>query len=384
MASPSTFFLFLLFILLTFHANAGSIILEEGFTVTTVLDGHKVNVNPHSILQRSGSSDLILLDSTNSVFYTLQFPISSDSIVRRLSGDGSAGYKDGDVISAEFNKPRSFAVDLKGNVYVADKNNKAIRKISSNGVTTIVGDFSEKSSRKNGLSQNVSLSNDFELAFIPGLCALLVSDHMHQLIHQINLKEEDCTFGSNSGLGAAMIWTLGLGLSCLLGLVIGIAVGRQEGLNTCHFATTWKHCLTPLGNLVQILYSGNKSAAASNICSFLIQLWKLILSYLLLFRFILASRRPCLESVSLMDLDACNSGEVTKSSKYHDQLKELISFDEELIGSTSKRTFNNTRGKSVGILEYHGDDDVIMQANMVPTGSILHQGGVLKRRHGGL
>ncbi|RYR48092.1 uncharacterized protein LOC107605911 isoform X2 [Arachis ipaensis] len=134
MASPSTFFLFLLFILLTFHANAESIILEEGFTVTTVLDGHKINVNPHSILQRSGSSDLILLDSTNSVFYTLQFPISSDSIVRRLSGDGSAGYKDGDVISAEFNKPRSFAVDLKGNVYVADKNNKAIRKISSNGL----------------------------------------------------------------------------------------------------------------------------------------------------------------------------------------------------------------------------------------------------------
>ncbi|XLU50953.1 hypothetical protein S245_045767 [Arachis hypogaea] len=159
---------------------------------------------------------------------------------------------------------------------------------------------------------------------------------------------------------------------------------RQEGLNPCHFATTWKHCLTPLGNLVQILYSGNKSAAASNICSFLIQLGKFIVSYLLLFRFILASRRPRLESVSLMDLDACNSGEVTKSSKYHDQLKELISFDEELIGSTSKRTFNNTRGKSVGILEYHGDDDVIILANMVPTGSILHQGGVLKRRHGGL
>ncbi|MED6171963.1 hypothetical protein PIB30_045773 [Stylosanthes scabra] len=252
--SSSTFLLFLLFILHSFHGNtlttffifiilhfspflffsffflfpakAESIIAEDGFTVTTVLDGHKLNVNPYSILQPPGSSDLILHDSTNSVFYTLQFPISTDSVVRRFSGDGSAGYKDGDVVSAEFNKPRSFAVDLKGNVYVADNNNKAIRKISSNGVTTIVGDLLEKSSRKNGLLQNLSLSNDFELAFIPGLCALLVSDHMHQLIHQINLKQEDCTFESNSGLGAAMIWTIGLGLSCLLGLVIGIAVGR--------------------------------------------------------------------------------------------------------------------------------------------------------------
>ncbi|MED6143651.1 hypothetical protein PIB30_007955 [Stylosanthes scabra] len=231
----STFLLFFLFILHSFHAKAESIITEEGFTVTTVLDGHKLNVNPYSILQPPGSSDLILLDSTNSVFYTLQFPISTDSVVRRFSGDGSAGYKDGDVVSAEFNKPRSFAVDLKGNVYVADKNNKAIRKISSNGVTTIVGDLLEKSSRKNGLSQNVSLSNDFEVAFIPGMCALLVSDHMHQLIHQINLKQEDCTFESNSGLGAAMIWTLGLGLSCLLGLVIGIAVGRYLVPHTASF-----------------------------------------------------------------------------------------------------------------------------------------------------
>jgi hypothetical protein len=31
------------------------------------------------------------------------------------------------------------------------------------------------------------------------LCALLVSDHMHQSINQINLKEEDCTLGSKSG-----------------------------------------------------------------------------------------------------------------------------------------------------------------------------------------
>lgn len=31
------------------------------------------------------------------------------------------------------------------------------------------------------------------------MCALLVSDRMHQLVHQINLKEEDCTVGSKSG-----------------------------------------------------------------------------------------------------------------------------------------------------------------------------------------
>lgn len=125
---------------------------------------------------------------------------------------------------ARFDKPRSFAVDFRGNVYVADRVNKVIRKISTNGVTTIAGGSSEKSSIKDGPAQNASFSNDFELTFIPALCALLVSDHMHQLVHQINLKEEDCTLGSKSALGAVMTWTLGLGLSCILGLGIGIVI----------------------------------------------------------------------------------------------------------------------------------------------------------------
>ncbi|KAL2618660.1 hypothetical protein AAZV13_08G258800 [Glycine max] len=224
MASLSTFLTLTLFFLS--HVNAKEIVItEEGYTVTTVFDGHKPHIFPFTVLQRPFSSDLILLDSVNSTFYTAQFPITEESVFTRLSGDGSVGYSDGDVGSARFAKPRSFAFDMRGNVYVADKSNRAIRKISAKGVTTIAGgEFSEKSRTKDGPALNASFSNDFDLTFIPGLCALLVSDHMHRLVRQINLMEEDCTLGSKPGLGAVMTWTLGLGLSCLLGLVIGIVV----------------------------------------------------------------------------------------------------------------------------------------------------------------
>lgn len=67
-------------------------------------------------------------------------------------------------------------------------------------MTTIAGgEFSEKSRTKDGPALNASFSNDFDLTFIPGLCALLVSDHMHRLVRQINLMEEDCTLGSKPG-----------------------------------------------------------------------------------------------------------------------------------------------------------------------------------------
>lgn len=72
------------------------------------------------------------------------------------------------------------------------------------GVTTIAGGGSKKEGRADGPAQNASFSNDFELTFVPHICALLISDHGNQLIRQINLKPEDCSKSSQSGSG--MFW----------------------------------------------------------------------------------------------------------------------------------------------------------------------------------
>lgn len=189
----------------------------------TVFDGNKLEINPHSILPRYGSSDFIILDSSKSVFYTVSSPLSQESEIKRLSGS-SAGFSDGDSASATFSKPRSFAVDLKGNVYVADQSNGVIRKITNRGVTTtIAGGYAQKTGKVDGPAQNASFSKDFELVFVPEKCAVLVSDRGSQLVRQIDLKVEDCRRSPQSVLGGAFLWVLlGLGVSCLVGFIVGI------------------------------------------------------------------------------------------------------------------------------------------------------------------
>ncbi|GKV14482.1 hypothetical protein SLEP1_g25357 [Rubroshorea leprosula] len=193
-------YLYLLAVFLLFNTVSSKLILEDGYEVTTVIEGHKLKINPHAVLPRPGSSDLIVLDSSSSVFYSISFPLSNESVPERLSGDGVAGHSDGEAGGARFNKPKSFAVDAKGNIYVADKNNHAIRKIDASGkVTTIAGGNSNKTGHHDGPAQDATFSDDFEVVFVPERCVLLVSDHGSQLVRLINLKAEDCVMGSHSG-----------------------------------------------------------------------------------------------------------------------------------------------------------------------------------------
>jgi DNA-binding beta-propeller fold protein YncE len=67
--------------------------------------------------------------------------ITASAVVTTLAGTaGSIGFRDGVGAAAQFNFPNGPAVDASGNVYVADYNNHAIRKITAAGVvSTIVG-----------------------------------------------------------------------------------------------------------------------------------------------------------------------------------------------------------------------------------------------------
>lgn len=91
--------------------------------------------NPTGIATMNG--DFYVADSGN---HTIR-KISSAGTVLLLAGSaGLAGNANGTGESARFNNPQGIAVDLSGNVFVADTGNHVIRKITPAGtVTTVAG-----------------------------------------------------------------------------------------------------------------------------------------------------------------------------------------------------------------------------------------------------
>ncbi|CAI9092869.1 OLC1v1028214C1 [Oldenlandia corymbosa var. corymbosa] len=328
---------FLIVILKIFRVDSKAvIILEDGYTVSTIFDGNKHHVNPHSVLPQFGSSDFTVLDSLTSTFYSISS--ANPPVIKKLAGNGVAGYADGDLGSAIFNKPNSFAVDYKGNLYVADKLNHIIRKISQTGVTTIAGGYYRKIGKADGPAQNASFSNDFELVFVPGICALVIADRGNNLVRQINLKAEDCSHASQSVMGQASAWALGLGLSCLLGLIIGFVIRpyiMSRGgliLRTCN--KTWTDCLTCLGRqLVMLCFVMKNVVVRMTIYEALRKVIVFSLSTLsLMFRIKTGEPQNYQKPVSLLDCDHLRNNDLGKL--YFDQLKDLISFDEGTASSS--------------------------------------------------
>ncbi|KAH0860837.1 hypothetical protein HID58_089098 [Brassica napus] len=154
---------------------------ESGYNIETVFDGNKLGIEPYAVEVSPSGEELIVLDSENSNIHKISMPLSRYGKPKLVSGsqEGYTGHVDGKLKEAKMNRPRGLAIDDSGNIYVADTNNMAIRKISDAGVSTI--------------ATGGRFSDDFDLIYVSSTCSLLVIDRGNQVIREIQLHDHDCS-----------------------------------------------------------------------------------------------------------------------------------------------------------------------------------------------
>ncbi|XP_023765567.1 uncharacterized protein LOC111914057 [Lactuca sativa] len=199
---------------------------EGGYTVETVFDGSKLGIEPYSV-EVTPSGELLILDSENSNIHKISTPLSTYSRPKVLAGsvEGYFGHIDGKPRESLMNHPKGLTVDDRGNVYVADTMNMAIRKISDSGVVTIAGgNWARGTGHIDGPSENAKFSDDFDVKYVASSCSILVIDRGNQAIREIQLHEDDCSSYQYDGehhLGIAV-----LGAAVFFGFMLALLQRR--------------------------------------------------------------------------------------------------------------------------------------------------------------
>ncbi|XP_030549704.1 uncharacterized protein LOC115754717 isoform X2 [Rhodamnia argentea] len=183
---------------------------ENGYLVETVVEGNAIGVVPYRI-RVSDDGELYAVDEINSNIVKITPPLSQYSRARLVAGSfqGYTGHVDGKPSDARFNHPKGVTMDDKGNVYVADTLNLAIRRIGDSGVTTIAGGKSNVAGYRDGPSEDAKFSNDFDVVYIRPTCSLLVVDRGNAALRQISLNQEDCDYQYDSLSSSDVLMVVG-------------------------------------------------------------------------------------------------------------------------------------------------------------------------------
>jgi len=229
---------------------------QPGISGSTNGTGNAALFNTPKGVAIDTNGNLYVADSANQLIRK----VSPAAVVMTLAGNGTAGSTDGTGTGAQFSSPGGVAVDLSSNVYVADTNNHAIRKVTAGGVvTTLAGD-----STTSGSGDGNGTAAQF---YHPGGVALdasgniYVADSGNNLIRRVSPLGVVTTAAGSGSAGSAD----GTGTTAQFNSPKGVAV---DSMGNIVIADTGSHTIrkmTPAGVVTTIAgqagFSGSQDGA---------------------------------------------------------------------------------------------------------------------------
>ncbi|MEK6590028.1 MAG: hypothetical protein AABZ11_05040, partial [Nitrospinota bacterium] len=132
-----------------------------------------------------GLGNLFIADTSNHRIRK----VSPDGIITTVAGNGSAGYggDGGLAINASLNYPRGITIDSYDNLFIADTSNHRIRKVSPDGIiTTIAGNGTAGYGGDGGQATSAKINSPYGV-FVDGQGNLFITDRSNHRIRKVSL-----------------------------------------------------------------------------------------------------------------------------------------------------------------------------------------------------
>ncbi len=112
--------------------------------------------------------------------------------VETLAGTGQAGLADGNRQVGQLNRPHGLAIDGRGNVYVSDRGNHAIRVVAPNGdIRTLAG--------TEGPALSAQFNQPYGIALSPDEKILYIADYLNHAIRALDVGTRRVTTLAGNG-----------------------------------------------------------------------------------------------------------------------------------------------------------------------------------------
>lgn len=209
--------------------------------------GEYAKINDPNGMCKDSKGNLYLGDRGNQMIRK----ISPSRKVTTLAGGMMKGYKDEVGSYARFNNPAGLSVDSKGNVYVCDEFNHCIRKITPSGkVTTFAGNG--RPGFINGIGQEAFLNNPLDLA-IDKNDNLFVLDYQNNCIRKITSSGSVSIFaGSKYGYSGS---TNAYGKNAKFNKPLAITIDKFGNLYVVDAGNEMVRKITPSGQVSTVVDS---------------------------------------------------------------------------------------------------------------------------------
>ncbi len=185
--------------------------------------------------------------------------ITVQALVTTFAGSGSIGASDANGTAASFNLPTVVAMDSSGNVFVVDRSNHKIRKITPSGdVTTFAGSGAVGSADGLGTAASFKYPDG---AVFDSQNNLFISDQSNHKIRKITPDGMVSTFAGTGVPGSAN----GIGIAASFYYPAGMAVDSSDNLYVADYGNSKIRKITPDGTVSDFAGTGVPGAAEGDV-----------------------------------------------------------------------------------------------------------------------